>query len=355
MDKRTGALWPIVLAVCLTMACTAPCLAEPAEWVDSLARAAWDACQAACGPFGFGWTPQQFRRLSDELYFLDALSPLQDARLRLIAGQCYAGESVEGKSADEAVALVKKHAAAQGLLPLGARFEPYVLGIRLFDEPSAPVVHKVSLRLMDGHTICGEVHGGNTVKGLRALEQGEQGIQPFVLDQSFLNTTERPERWRHPAAPPSFWAALEHRVLRCADMPRMLDMWAAAYGTRMQKWPLVAQSVCQIWDGLTHLGFSHPQDRIAGFPQQGDIAQETAVAIARNEFGPAALKKYTGAELAAMEIWCGFTYGLYGGDTAKWQVWFADPTDALNPLRGYVFIDARTAEVIECYAGHGAG
>ena len=355
MKKRIGTAWIVVVVACLLFQAIIPCFAEPAEHVDSLARAAWDACQSAYGPFGFDWTPQQFKQLSDDLYFLDALSPLQDEKLRLIAGQCYAGESGEKNSASEAVRLIKQQAVAQKLIPSNAHFESYILDIRLFDEPYAPIVRKVSLRLINGQIVCGEVHEKKVVKGLRILEQAEQGIRPFVLDQSFLYTAEKPERWHHPYAPSSFWTALEHRVLRCADMTRMLNMWAATYGMEINKWPLEAKSICQIWNGLADLGFSHFQDRIAVFPQQGDISQETAVAIARQKFGPIALKKYTVSELATMEIRCEFAYGIYRGGSAKWTIWFEDPLDRLSPARGYVIIDAETAEVIDSYAGHGHG
>lgn len=239
----------IFLAVTLLFTfCAGTGSAEASHHIDLMAQTIAKYYEEEYGPLGFGWTGEQLGQLSDTLYFLDGLSPLEDQRLRLIAGQRYFEGALEGKARERAIEFARNAAVTNLLLNEGQAAEPYVVGLRLFDAADAPLILKVSLRLAGGQIICVELGEDGEAISFAVLDQEENALIPFLLSRHFLRTSERPPKWRDPEAPDAFWSKMEHLLIRCSDGNALIRSYKKAYGEDETRWPITAQAIEGLWD-----------------------------------------------------------------------------------------------------------
>lgn len=342
--KRIALFAVIAFTVCMFVI---PSNADHFHQANYLAHLLLIDAEDRNGPIGFAWNESEFKELSDNLYALDALCPLESYDLRMLAGQAYNDAPVTEKERQKAIQDVRNFAVDNKLLSDDESVEPYVISLRLFDAPFAPQILKVSLTTSSKRIVCGEIDEKGNILGLRELQAQESRFIPFVLDHHFLGQHQRPLKWGNPVAPISFWAEIEHRLLRCADVPYMIRLWKDIYGENKLRWPLLHQAVDRIWDEENY-------DGLYGVPQDNDLGIEQAKHIALKAFTALALDIYRPNVLARIEMLCEFKYGVIDDKGPKWFVWFVSP-DSSDEIIGYAIIDAATAEIIDCYAGPGKG
>lgn len=342
--KRIALFAVIGFAVCMFVI---PSNADHFHQADYLAHLLLKDAEDRNGAIGFSWNESAFKELSDNLYALDALCPLESYDLRMLAGQVYNDAPVTEKERQKAIQDVRNSTVDNKLLSDDESVEPYVISLRLFDAPFAPQILKVSLTTSNKRIVCGEIDEKGNILGLRVLQAQESRFTPFVLDHHFLGQNQRPPKWGSPVAPMSFWAEIEHWLLRCADVPCMIRLWKDVYGENRLRWPLLHQAVDRIWDEGNY-------DGLCGIPQDNDLGIEQAKHIAFKAFTALTLDNYRPDVLARIEMLCEFKYGVIDDKGAKWFVWFVSP-DSSDEIIGYAIIDASTAEIVDCYVGSGKG
>ena len=168
----------------------------------------------------------------------------------------------------------------------------------------------------------------------------ESNVSSFApLPQATNRPDGKPWIWYNDAAPDYFWARLDEIGF---DTATLIKQWTLEYGDDESWWPLEAQAIYFLRFHINTYLYDTNEISLAGFPDENDLTQDEATAIARAAIVEHSDGTVTEADLSDLLVKYEFWFNYFGRGSHSWSLIF-------TRLQGgdlyVVDLDAKTGEV----------